>query len=478
MLGFALCALAAGITPPAEQWVQGYTFGASESHPHAGVQLQDGGYLVVGDGVDYANTTVVKRYMYAMKADASGALLWQARVGECGYNYGKSGVELSDGTLLLGGAISDGCKPLHPDGVLHRGLVRLDGATGRVLNTQLLPNTATGADKGRRDGIMNLCVSDSGGGDANHTVAATGFVGGESAKTGYPDEPMFLVHGGAAVLTKFSYAPWHAGSPKSSDLDVVFDATLDAAGGGGAGFDGTADQGMRLVHDAPASRYVVSSTGVSADDPDGRFQMSLFSARDTDGATQWAKTYPASAAPEGGHASHPYALTKMPAGGAAAFAIGGLAVLYDADGIEQCQGRALGLDQDGEIAFDARFAEPGAGENTECYGIIPSPSDGGAVLTCGAGVEPELHPKDTDKQKTWRVLLHGLDSSGAPTWQKTYTDAQQRKLQNNAGENLIRTSDGGIAVLVDSETWGSPSTGGNFALMKLAPEAGATVAAA
>ena len=63
MLAFGLSALVSGIiAPPAEQWVKGYTFGASESHPHAGVQLQDGGYLVVGDGVDYGNTTVVKRY--------------------------------------------------------------------------------------------------------------------------------------------------------------------------------------------------------------------------------------------------------------------------------------------------------------------------------------------------------------------------------------------------------------------------------
>ena len=92
------------------------------------------------------------------------------------------------------------------------------------------------------------------------------------------------------------------------------------------------------------------------------------------------------------------------------------------------------------------------------------------MLTCGAGVEPELHPKDSDLQKTWRVLLHGVRADGTAAWQKTYTDAQQRKLQNNAGENLIRTADGGIAVLVDSQSWGSSSTGGNFGLLKLSPE--------
>ena len=37
---------------PPITWEKGYTFGAAESHPHAGVQTSDGGFLVVGDGVD------------------------------------------------------------------------------------------------------------------------------------------------------------------------------------------------------------------------------------------------------------------------------------------------------------------------------------------------------------------------------------------------------------------------------------------
>ena len=56
-------AAASAAAPPAVKWVKGYSFGKSESHPHAGVECADGGFLVVGDGQDYSNETVVKRYI-------------------------------------------------------------------------------------------------------------------------------------------------------------------------------------------------------------------------------------------------------------------------------------------------------------------------------------------------------------------------------------------------------------------------------
>ena len=39
-------------TPPPIEWAKGYTFGNAESHPHAGVQTLDGGFILVGDGID------------------------------------------------------------------------------------------------------------------------------------------------------------------------------------------------------------------------------------------------------------------------------------------------------------------------------------------------------------------------------------------------------------------------------------------
>ena len=39
----------ASSVPPAISWTKGYGFGESESHPHAGIELQNGGFVVVGD---------------------------------------------------------------------------------------------------------------------------------------------------------------------------------------------------------------------------------------------------------------------------------------------------------------------------------------------------------------------------------------------------------------------------------------------
>ena len=149
------------------------------------------------------------------------------------------------------------------------------------------------------------------------------------------------------------------------------------------------------------------------------------------------------------------------------YLIGGLAVISDASGADQCQGRVLAVSPDsGNVQWDQRFTSSEKDTNIECYGIQTVRRDGGYILTCGTGVEPEVHPGDSDKSKTWRVLVHRTDSSGEMLWQDVYTSND--KLQNNAGEYIISTRDDkGYAVFVDSQSWGPSSTGGNFAIMRL-----------
>ena len=86
-------------------------------------------------------------------------------------------------------------------------------------------------------------------------------------------------------------------------------------------------------------------------------------------------------------------------------------------------------------------------------------------MACGTGVEPELHRNDSNRLKTWMVLVHRTDSNGVPLWEKTYTS--NFNLLNDAGEYVIATQSGNYAVLVDSQTWGSRTTGGNFAIILL-----------
>ena len=95
-----------------------------------------------------------------------------------------------------------------------------------------------------------------------------------------------------------------------------------------------------------------------------------------------------------GHASHPYALAL---GRDGTYAIGGLAVFYDSQRIEQCQGRLVAVDPaTGALAWDQRFTSAHKDYNIECYGLQAT-HDGGYILACGTGVEPELHPHDSPK---------------------------------------------------------------------------------
>lgn len=150
----------------------GYTFGMLQSQPHAGVQTRDGGFLMVGDGVDYYADPAsgVARSMQIAKTDRDGGLQWKHMLGICGYNYGKFGIELADGTFLVAGALCvkrpDGSAP----NVMKRALVRLS-ATGEVLYNQTFANLGESAL--RRDGIMGVTEVLGTG-----TIVATGFVGG------------------------------------------------------------------------------------------------------------------------------------------------------------------------------------------------------------------------------------------------------------------------------------------------------------
>ena len=288
-------------------------------------------------------------------------------------------------------------------------------------------------------------------GEDKNTIIASGWRGGENATTGYPTEPMFLIGGGTAQVTKFAY--------DEGAFNVVFDVPVNSQGA----FE--TRQGMRLFYDPDQSAYAVSHTTTTPTDLEFQFGMSLLSAHD--GRIIWSRSFPATlpgAAGDSGHASHPYALALAQNGGV--YGIGGLAVINDAKGIEQCQGRlALIHPQDGTLIADRRFTSDEKDTNIECYGVSPTP-DNGWILTCGTGVEPELHPADSQQSKTWRVLVHRTDSNGAQLWQRVYTSNAQ--LQNNAGEFIITANNGSYVVYVDAQSVPAESgTGGNFGIMML-----------
>jgi len=297
------------------------------------------------------------------------------------------------------------------------------------------------------------------GDDPTRSFVVVGFAGGENATApGYVDEPMFLIKRGRAVVARVAYG----GS--NGPLTLMGEATITPP----PRFGGDIYQAMRVVWDRANGQYAVSHT-VSLDGG-GNIQMGL-TAVSPDGAVRWTRVFPA-AVPESprlaGHASHPYALT-LAAGPGGGYGLGGLAVLYDLAGIERCQGRLLRVSPAGDIVWDSRFNSSQKDTNIECYGVAAA-TDGGFAMVCGTGVEPELHPGDSQRLKTWMVLFIRTDAAGAIQYQQTLTD--NAELKSNAGEYIVARRDGGYAVYVDSKgTYGPGQTGGNFALMALAPDA-------
>lgn len=298
-------------------------------------------------------------------------------------------------------------------------------------------------------------------GEDESTLIATGFRSGESAKSGYPDEPMFLINGGHPFVTKFKIGCTSASKP--AGLSLIFDKNLSNVIPGWR-----SNQGMRVFFDPRENAYVVSHTLSDAVSQRNQFGMSSL---DLTGEMNWQHVFPANRYGHRGHASHPYALTL---GHNGIYAIGGLAVVYDSGGVEQCEGRLLGFNPRAKVvAFDSRFLSPEPSANIECYGLQTT-HDGGYILACGTGVEPELHPNASQKAKTWRALVHRTDATGTVMWEHDYTDNSQHpgpgvRRGQSAGEYIVASKNGGYALLLDTAQWGSSETGGNFGVMMLEP---------
>ena len=176
------------------------------------------------------------------------------------------------------------------------------------------------------------------------------------------------------------------------------------------------------------------------------------------------------------HASHPYAMCLTGGSGGGGGRCDGYVFAghsYHAERSEHRPvGRALKVDPtDGAEIWEAAFAQPGLLLNTECYGVCETPA--GLLLTCGTGAH---HDDACDAENVWRCLVvliaDGTGGKGGTVRiVQPYTSNEPDAGGNNAGEYVLATPDGGAIVVIDSQSFGPPHTGGNFALMKIKPEA-------
>ena len=91
---------------PGTKFAVGFNNANCEAHPHAGVQLVDGAgsWLVTPPCWD-GSTPGLQRMVFVVVADSGGKQL-STRLGDIGFNYGKAGTQLKDGTVVVGGAKS------------------------------------------------------------------------------------------------------------------------------------------------------------------------------------------------------------------------------------------------------------------------------------------------------------------------------------------------------------------------------------
>ena len=494
MLSWCATSSASHVSLPLDiDWFVGFTQeDGCESHPHAGVHTKDGGYLLVGDSVCYdGQRPGLERSIFVVKSNANGEQVWQTTLGDVGWNYGKYGIELPDGTFLIGGSMSTYEGREGYPYVERRALIRLDPQSGDVLCCTLFPNTyqpkwRRRPDAGVRDGVMGLALGNDSSEEypASGTIYATGYVGGEPnfdplTPGGYDDEPLFYIYGGAAFVAKLAIDAHssatngaHSKTPHGTSecpirmkWEIVLDEDFlgDSLGHGVRAMQGMRILGSKGTGDDAESIALVAATDV--DEENGSIQPSVIKLEAAYGKLHWARLF----APQGDSArrkrqSHPYAFAH--AGWGRDEDDGYIVVGHQFTGANDGQpvGRAFKVNSsDGTTLWDTTFCAQGLHVNTECYGVARA--FGGYVITCGAGVEPELWPKEPSYKKTWSVYNALLEEgSGLVKWQANFTNPHT--LLNNAGEYAVSTSDG-VVLYVDSQSVGDSSTGGNFGLMKL-----------
>lgn len=116
---------------------------------------------------------------------------------------------------------------------------------------------------------------------------------------------------------------------------------------------------------------------------------------------------------------------------------------------------AVRLDGNGDLLWEAQFG-PLIGHTKqdvfdECYCVKPT-IDGGFVLACGSGIEPENRKDKTAEENVWAACLIKTDSEGHHEW--TYVFHQPHK-GHNACEWVIPYGHQNYLMLLDSDTLGT-----------------------
>lgn len=112
------------------------------------------------------------------------------------------------------------------------------------------------------------------------------------------------------------------------------------------------------------------------------------------------------------------------------------------------------VDHKGNLQWQKSYGQPLGGNSRqiydECYGVKAT-ADGGFVLACGSGIEPENRKDRKDPRNTWAAYLIRTDQKGKLLWEYTYHTPKEG---HNAAEYVAICKDGGYLLFLDSDTAG------------------------
>jgi hypothetical protein len=219
-------------------------------------------------------------------------------------------------------------------------------------------------------------------------------------------------------------------------------------------------QGTKVREDLDKNGFAICST-TWMNDPDNPQDMFLIKT-DTEGNELWHKNY-------GGESDeHCYDFDLTTDGG---YILGGH-TRSPSYGVVNWDFLMIKIDKNGKEEWHRTFGQPRGYDaryiHDEAYGIRQTP-DGGYVIVGGTGDEHRYSESGSPfgASDIWKVYLVKVNNKGDLQWQGVYGGNHD----NNAGEYLGLTKDGGFIIGSDSDDAGAENfRPNNFGFMKIAPD--------
>ncbi len=370
--------------------------------------------MQIGDGgyIGIGQTDESKRDRFdilVVKTDSDGEFQWQKIIGTKGeYDIGICVNETKDGYLIGGGLFKDNQQ---------RYMAKLD-YNGEFVWQKTYPNERNGMIRGIE--ILE-----------NGDIVTTGYK--NCALPGF----VFIADNSDGFIMK-----------TDAMGDVLWEKPISAA------------QGAKVREELDKKGFAICTT-TWMNDPESPQDFYLIKT-DQNGDEYWSKNY------GGDSDEHCYDFDLTTDGG---YILGGH-TRSPSYGVVNWDFLMMKIDSRGNEEWHRTFGQPRGYDpryiHDEAYGIRQTP-DGGYVIVGGTGDEYEYSASGSPlgDSDIWQVYAVKVNAEGETLWEAVYGNSTE----NDAGEYLGLTRDGGYIIGSDSDSAGKDNfEPNNFGFMKIAPK--------